>query len=268
MLRKQSNEFWQLGQLLDLGNVSEVACQNRRQIRSGPILPSPFALTADRLGKTAQQHKFDKIITDNRLTVPMQFPCKQALKEIRRLACYFRASKREHPNGFHPARQTVRNPRQRKHIRRPGQEETAGPIVFVNRLLDCQQQIRRALNLIDDGTIETANETNRIGPRGIKHRLVIECDIAPPSLTHLPHKGGLARPAWPYDFRTTGVSERASTTRFSTRRSNISVANSLPIGIINHDNWKSMPHQLVMEELKSAIRRIRSAREQPQRRMR
>ena len=95
MLRQQANEFRQLGQLLDLGDVSEIAGQNRRQIGPRPILPPPFAVTADRLGKASKQGELDEVIANNRLTVPLKFPREQTLQKGRRLACYFRPGQRQ-----------------------------------------------------------------------------------------------------------------------------------------------------------------------------
>lgn len=92
MLREQPDEFRQLGQLLDLGDVSQVTGQNGCQIGPRPILPPPFAVAADRLGKAPDQHELDEVVANNRLPVPLKFPSEQVLQEGRRLTSYFSAS--------------------------------------------------------------------------------------------------------------------------------------------------------------------------------
>ena len=132
MLREQPDEFRQLGQLLDVGNVSEVAGQNRRHIGPRPVLPAALALTADSFGKAPEQGELDQIIADNRFLVPLKFPREQALQEGRRCAHYFCAGQRQHPQGFHPPRQAVGDPRQGQHISGTGQQEPARTIVLIH----------------------------------------------------------------------------------------------------------------------------------------
>ena len=51
------------------------------------------------------------------------------------------------------------------------------PIIFIDRPLDRQEQVGRALNLADDGPVQTPNESNRIGPGRLKHCLIVKHDI-------------------------------------------------------------------------------------------
>jgi hypothetical protein len=107
----------------------------------------------------------------------------------------FRPSQGQHPNGFHPASEAVSDARQGQHIGRAGQQETARAIIFVDRLLDRQQQIGRALDLVDDGAIQTSDEPGRVGLGGLKDGLVVECAVGPAGFSHLSHQRRLAGPA-------------------------------------------------------------------------
>src|SRR3546814_3792361 len=69
--------------LLDLGNVPKVAGQHRCQIRPRPILTTALALAGNRLGKTTQQRKLDKIVANGRLLVALQLPREERSAERR-----------------------------------------------------------------------------------------------------------------------------------------------------------------------------------------
>jgi hypothetical protein len=95
--------------------------------------------------------------------------------------------------------QAVGDPRQGQDIRRVGEQEATRPIVLIDRLLDGQQQVRRALDFIDNGPIEAADEAGGIGPGGLKDRLIVERDIGPPGVSHFSDECGLAGTARAYD---------------------------------------------------------------------
>jgi hypothetical protein len=116
MLRQKPDEFRQLGKFLDLGNVLQVAGQNRCQIGPRPIPASPFALAADRLGEAAKQREADEFVANDRLPVALKLPRKQALQEGGRSARYFSARQRQHLDGFDPAGQAVGDPGQGESI--------------------------------------------------------------------------------------------------------------------------------------------------------
>ena len=66
VLGQQPHEFGKLGELLHLGNVPQIAGQDRREIGSRPVLPPPLAVAADRFGEAAEQDELDEIIADDR----------------------------------------------------------------------------------------------------------------------------------------------------------------------------------------------------------
>jgi hypothetical protein len=68
---QQTHEFREFCQLLDLGDVAEIAGQDRGEIRTRPVLTPPFAVTADRFGVAAAQNELDQIVTDDRIFVAL-----------------------------------------------------------------------------------------------------------------------------------------------------------------------------------------------------
>src|SRR5690606_33272275 len=81
MFRQQSDEFRQLGKLLDVGDVSEVTSQNRGQIGPRPILPSTLAFPANRFGKASEQDKLNEFVTYDRFPIALQLPREQSLQK-------------------------------------------------------------------------------------------------------------------------------------------------------------------------------------------
>ena len=130
---------------------------------------------------------------------PSSLPSNRRSRKVGAVPADFRAGQGQHADGFDPARQAVGNPGQRHDVGGAGQQETAGAIVFVHAPLDCQQQVRGTLNLVDDGPVQAADEAVRVGQRGIEDRAVVQCDIGPAFLRHLAGERGLARPARSYD---------------------------------------------------------------------
>ena len=65
---------------------------------------------------------------------------------------------RLHLECFHPAGQTVSDPWEGQHIGRAREQKTAWAIIFIDRLLDRQEQAGRALNLVDDSPFQAPNE--------------------------------------------------------------------------------------------------------------
>jgi len=47
-------------------------------------------------------------------------------------------------------------------------------VILVHRLLDREQKVGSALDLIDDGSVEPANEAYRVGLRRVERRLIVE----------------------------------------------------------------------------------------------
>ena len=74
----------------------------------------------------------------------------------------------------HAARERIRDTGKRHQVGGPGEQEPAGARVGVDGSLDCQHQARRALNLVDDRLIETANETDRIVRCGVQDGGVVK----------------------------------------------------------------------------------------------
>ena len=238
MLRQEADEFRQLRQLLDVSDIPQVAGEDRGQIGPRPILAPPLALAADRFGKAADEHELDEILADDRRLVALQLAVEQAFQESRRLAGHLGAGQRQHLDGFHPAGQTVGDARQREHVRGAGQQEAAGAIVLVHGFLDRQQQIGRALDLIDDRLVQSANEAHRIGLCGVERRLVVEGDVGPPGLSHLPHQRRLAGAARADDQHHRGV--RKGFLRPPLHKPLVHADSmSQKIGTMGHDNWKS-----------------------------
>ena len=61
-------------------------------------------------------------------------------------------------------------------------------MVFIHRLFDREQQIGRALDLIDDRPVQFANETHRVGLRGFECCLVVEGNVGTAGLSHFSHQ--------------------------------------------------------------------------------
>ena len=74
----------------------------------------------------------------------------------------FTLGKRQELQGFHPASQRVRDRGQRHQIGGTGQKKPTRPAVFIDALLDGQQQLGCALDLIDHRPVQTADHACRI----------------------------------------------------------------------------------------------------------
>ena len=163
VLGQQPHEFRKLGQLLNVGDVAQIARQDRREIGSQPILPPSLIVAADRLRKPAEQDELDQIVADDRVPLALGLSFEEALEEGRRPAFDLGLCQRQHLDGLHPSGQAVGDPRQGQHVRRSGEQESPRPIVLVDRLLDRQQQVGGALDFVDDGSVQAPDEAGRIG---------------------------------------------------------------------------------------------------------
>ena len=168
-------------------------------------MPPPLAFAADRLGKASEQDELDKIIADDRVSLALDLPLEEALQEGRCPAFDLSPGQRQHLDGFHPAGQAVGDSRQGQHIRRAGEQKSTRAIVLIDCLLDRQQQVGRALDFVDDGSVQAANEAGRIGLGGLKHRLIVERDIGPTGVPHFSDERGLAGPARSHDQDHRGI---------------------------------------------------------------
>jgi hypothetical protein len=56
-----------------------------------------------------------------------------------------------------------------------------------------------ALDFVDDGPVEAADEAGGVGLGGLKDRLIVERDIGPPGFSHFSDKRGLAGTARAYN---------------------------------------------------------------------
>src|SRR5712692_1821389 len=71
---------------------------------------------------------------------------------------------------LHPTRERVGQARQEQHVRRARQQKAAGPPIAIHGCLDRHEQLRRALDLVeDDGARETADEPRRVDVSGGQH---------------------------------------------------------------------------------------------------
>src|SRR5690606_35919730 len=78
-------------------------------------------------------------------------------------------------------------------------EKPAWAIIFVDRLLDRQQQVGCALDLVDDRLVQAPDEASRVGLGSVQNRLVVECDIRPAGFAHFSDERRLPRPARSHD---------------------------------------------------------------------
>jgi hypothetical protein len=96
---------------------------------------------------------------------------------------------------LHPPRQRVGEPGRTERPRRSGEQETPGPPGAIDLGLDRQQQLGKALSLVDaDQPCSPADEPDGIGPRGIEDAGVVERQ--PPPVRprhHMFGQGALAR---------------------------------------------------------------------------
>lgn len=115
----------------------------------------------------------DELVTDDRIAGLLQLSLEEALKEGRSTAVDLGLRQRQHPERFHPSGKTVGDPRQGQHIGRASEEKSTRAIILVDRLLDREEQIRCALDLIDDGSIQAPDEPGWISLRSFEHGLVV-----------------------------------------------------------------------------------------------
>ena len=92
-----------------------------------------------------------------------------------------------------------------KHIGRAGEQKPARTIVLIDGLLDGQEQVRCALDLVDDRFVQTPDESGRIGLGSREDRLIVERDVGPVAVPHLFDERGLAGPARSHDQDHRGI---------------------------------------------------------------
>ena len=98
-------------------------------------------------------------------------------RERRRVLQRSRASREKAEQRLH---RRTRHRLERVQIRRPGEQEPAGPSVAIDGLLDREHQVRCALDLVDCAwKREVGNESLRIGCRCAPSARVVERDDAP-----------------------------------------------------------------------------------------
>lgn len=123
--------------------------------------------------------KPDKIIADDCFPLGLKLPLEKALQKDQWPAFDLGPRQRQHLDGFHPAGEAVGDSWQGQHVRRAGEQKPTRTImiILVDRFLDRQQQVRRALDLVNDGPVQAPDEAGRIGLGGLQDRLIVEREI-------------------------------------------------------------------------------------------
>ena len=85
------------------------------------------------------------------------------------------------PQDRHPAGQGIRQFRHQEDIRGTGEQEPPRPAVAIHRHFEGKEQVRHALDLIEDGPLPQVGEESRgIRPGRLQEGVVIEGDVVVP----------------------------------------------------------------------------------------
>ena len=128
------------------------------------------------LGVAARENRLHEAIADHRDSGSRGLACECLVEKGGGSAAQLRLGQRQQANDPHATRKRVGDAREGHPIGGPGQQEPAGARVSVHSGLDCQDKLRRTLDLVDDRPVETANETNGIGRRSVEHGGIVERD--------------------------------------------------------------------------------------------
>jgi len=113
-------------------------------------------------------------------------------------------------DGSHPAGERIRHARQEQHVRRACEKEAAGRASAIHLDLQRKEELRSALDLVDDRSVRKPRDEPRgIGLRGASGGVVVEVEIVEAeALSDLDRKRRLAALARPVDDDDRGVGER------------------------------------------------------------
>ena len=193
MLGKNPQHPRHRAQLLDSGHVADIALNDRLDVVEMPVLPAAPARTGQRLGVAAGEDGFHEVVADDRCSGYRGLARERLVEEGRGGVAKLRLGERQQADDSHAARERIRDTRERHQVGGSGEQEPAGARVGVDGGLDGQYEARRALNLVDDRPIETANETDGIVRCGVQDGGVVERMERRGVARNPPRQRGLAR---------------------------------------------------------------------------
>ena len=109
---EQTNKSRQCGKSFYVGNITQIARQDRSEIRPSPIVSAPFSCALRYLREASCQHEFNQIASERQFLGAGKRARKDALQERRRSAEDLRARQWEKVDDFHAASEAVGDSRQ------------------------------------------------------------------------------------------------------------------------------------------------------------
>ena len=175
MFGKNAQQSWHRAQLFDSGDVAYIALDDRLDIVEMPVPPAAPAGTGQCLGVAAREDGLHEAVADNRVSECRGLARERVVEKVGSHAAQFRLGQGQQTDDAHAARQRIRDAWQRHQVGGAGEQEPPGAWIGVDGSLDRHDQVRRALNLVDDRAVDAAHETDGIDQGGLEGGGVVQC---------------------------------------------------------------------------------------------
>ena len=188
-----------LSTMLNLCDAADLALADGFGVLEEPFLPARPGRPWEGLGVAAGCRTLKALLPGDGFTNYGRLSSQNSSEQFAAAAGKLALREREAFCDLHATGARIRDLRQRYELCGTGQKKAAWALVRVYAALDGQQNLRRALNFIDDCPIETSNEAHRIGPRRVEGRLIVQGQKGPLAIGELFRQCRLARLLRPCD---------------------------------------------------------------------
>ena len=176
---------------MDTRGIGQIAVEDRADVALEEPCPGGSLCPGERLGEpTGEQPQCIFAATDRRISQHRHLAVEQLVEEV--LPATFDLTLRQWPEGqvVDASRERIGDCRDSAEVRGASEQKLSAPAVTVKARFDRQQQIRRALHLVDyRGTPKRGHEALRIGLGRSSDRIAVERHVVRRDRTAGEHAG-------------------------------------------------------------------------------
>ena len=174
VLREDAEEARHLAEAIDLSEVAHVALHDGAHVVEMPLLAAGPRSAFQGLRVTAREDGGDERGAGDPGAGFGRATAEGLGEKHRGRAAQLGGREREEVDGRHAAGEGIGDPRERHEIGGASEKEAAGAAVGVHALLDGEEHLGRALDFVDHGAVEAADEAHGIALRGGERGGVVE----------------------------------------------------------------------------------------------
>ena len=214
MLGEDAQKPRHQGELLDSGDVPDVALHDRFDVVQMPIPAAAPPDASQRLGVSAGEDGLHEVVADDGRRDMRRLAGKGPLKEGRADGAHLCLRQRKQPDDAHATGEGIGNTRERHEVGGSGEQESSRTRVAVDSGLDRQDEPRSPLDFVDDGPVEAAQEAHGVGRGGVEGSRIVERDEGHVRPCDLLRQGGLAGLPGAADQNDPGIRQRFADASF------------------------------------------------------